>query len=139
MTSQQITLVRQTFARLAGRSAQAGAFFYDRLFALDPSLRRMFPDDLQQQGQKFVDTLGAVIRSLDRAEDVKADLEALGRRHADYGVHRQHYATMREALLWAMAQILGEEFDDEVAAAWHAAFDVAAKAMQSQARDTVAG
>jgi hemoglobin-like flavoprotein len=132
MTPQQISLVRQTFSRIAGNSSQAGAFFYDRLFALDPSLRPLFPDDLQEQGQKFVDTLGAVIRALDHAESVADDLDELGQRHVEYGVHREHYDVLREALLWSLAQILEDEYDDEVAAAWCAAYDVAARAMQKE-------
>lgn len=132
MTPQQISLVRQTFSRIALNSAQAGAFFYDRLFALDPSLRPLFPDDLQEQGQKFVDTLGAVIRALDSAQSVADDLDDLGQRHVEYGVQREHYEVLREALLWSLAQILDEEYDDEVAAAWCAAYDVAARAMQKE-------
>jgi hemoglobin-like flavoprotein len=132
MTPQQISLVRHTFSHIAQNSAQAGAFFYDRLFALDPSLRPMFPDDLQNQGQKFVDTLGGVIRALDSTQTVAEDLDDLGQRHVEYGVQREHYAVLREALLWSLAQILDDEYDDDVAAAWCAAYDVAARAMQKE-------
>lgn len=132
MTPRQISLVRHTFSRIAQNSAQAGAFFYDRLFALDPSLRPLFPDDLQEQGQKFVDTLGGVIRALDSAQTVADDLDELGQRHVEYGVQREHYEVLREALLWSLAQILDDEYDDDVAAAWCAAYDVAARAMQKE-------
>lgn len=132
MTPKQISLVRQSFARIADHSARAGAFFYDRLFALDPSLRPLFPEDLQQLGQKFVDTLGAVIRAVGSGAMPHIDFEELGRRHVDYGARREHYRTMREALLWSLAQILGDEFDDETTAAWCAAYDTATHAMQEK-------
>lgn len=130
MTPQQKSLVRQTLTRLAGRSAQAGLFFYDRLFALDPSLRAMFHGDLQTQGQKFMDTLSGIVHALDSEAAVAVDLRHLGRRHRDYGVQWRHYGTMREALLWSLAQILGNDFDDETAAAWCAAYGIAVRAMQ---------
>ena len=130
MTPQQKTLVRQTFARFAAHPARAGALFYDRLFALEPSLRTMFPKNLQTLGQKFVNTLGAMIGALDDAGLGAVHLDALGRRHAMYGVQPQHYEAMREALLWSLAQLLGDEFDDDAAAAWCAAYKTAARAMQ---------
>ena len=139
MTPEQIALVRATFVPVARQAARAGAFFYDRLFALDPSLRPLFPDDLQHQGEKFVETLGVMIRALEREQtgDVSTDFQELGRRHHEYGVQLQHYETLREALLWALAQILGEDFDDDVAVAWCNVYNQAARAMRQAQPETV--
>lgn len=138
MTPQQITLVRDTFAPVAAQAARAGAFFYDRLFALDPSLRPMFPGDLQRQGEKLVETLGVMIGALDheQTDRVSAGFQQLGQRHQEYGVQPQHYETLREALLWALAQILGEDFDDDVALAWCAVYNHAARAMRHAEPET---
>lgn len=132
MTPKQIALVRDTFAPLARQARRAGAFFYDRLFALDPSLRPLFPDDVQRQGEKFVETLGLMIRAVeqDQTGDFYTDLQELGRRHREYGVQPEHYETLREAFLWSLAQILGEDFDDEVALAWCKVYNQAARAMR---------
>jgi len=43
MTSTQIQLIRQSFAQVAPISEAAAALFYQRLFELDPGLRRLFP------------------------------------------------------------------------------------------------
>lgn len=131
MTPKQITLIRKSFTPLAAQSRRAGAFFYDRLFALDPSLRPLFPYDLQNQGEKFIQTLGILIRTLEQdSEEISADFQQMGQRHKEYGVQRQHYETLREAFLWALAQILGEDFDDDVALAWCKLYNDAARAMR---------
>jgi hemoglobin-like flavoprotein len=45
-------------------------------------------------------------------------LAELGRRHLSYGVKPYHYEKLRSALLWALGQALGLEFDTETRAAW---------------------
>jgi hypothetical protein len=49
MTPEQITLVQQSFAKVAPISAQAAVLFYDRLFEVAPSVRAMFPEDMTEQ------------------------------------------------------------------------------------------
>ena len=43
MTSEQITLVQQSFSKVAPISEAAAVLFYDRLFEVAPSVRAMFP------------------------------------------------------------------------------------------------
>ena len=50
MTSQQIALVRESFAKIVPASEQAAALFYYRLFAVDPSTRPLFRGDMKSQG-----------------------------------------------------------------------------------------
>ncbi len=45
-------------------------------------------------------------------------LAELGRRHVNYGVQPYQYEKLRSALLWALGQALGLEFDPETRAAW---------------------
>ncbi len=45
-----------------------------------------------------------------------------------------HYEFMRDALLYALAQLLAEHFTEEVAAAWSETYDMLADAMQKHAR-----
>jgi nitric oxide dioxygenase len=42
MTPDEIASVRNSFAMVAPIAGPAGVLFYDKLFALDPSLRRLF-------------------------------------------------------------------------------------------------
>lgn len=129
VTPKQIELVQQTFERVAPVVDRAAALFYDHLFALDPSLCLMFNVDLEDQGQKLMEKLALVVRHLGEPEQFMDEVRELGRRHVAYGVKLEHYRTMREALFWMLAQALGEAFDDEVAAAWAAAYALMTDAM----------
>ena len=60
MTPQQITLVRENFAKVVPIREQAAALFYDRLFAIDPSTRPLFRGDMKSQGAKLMAAIEAV-------------------------------------------------------------------------------
>ena len=48
------SLVQRSFAIIAPIADDAAALFYQRLFELDPSLQRMFPEDMTGQRKKLV-------------------------------------------------------------------------------------
>jgi len=63
-----------------------------------------------------------VVKGIDRPAQLRSAVEALGRRHAGYGVRDDHYATVGEALIWTLEKGLGEAFTPETRAAWIAAY-----------------
>jgi hemoglobin-like flavoprotein len=129
MTSQQIALVRESFAKVVPIREQAAALFYDRLFAIDPGTRPLFRGDLKSQGANLMAAIGAVVKSLDRIETMLDDLRALARRHDRYGVREEHYASAGAALLWTLEQGLGLDFTPDVREAWATAYGVLSSAM----------
>jgi hemoglobin-like flavoprotein len=115
MTPETIGLVRSSFAEIVPLSDAAAGLFYDRLFTLDPSLRALFPDDLQHQKRALMATLQVAVESLDRLDALVPMVEQLGLRHASYGVQPAHYAVVGSALLWTLEQGLGPAFTPAVA------------------------
>ena len=132
MTQIQTELVRSSFAQVAQIADAAGALFYRRLFELDPSLRPLFRGDLHEQGRKLIQMLGMAVAWLDRPDMLLPTIEALGRRHDVYGVKPRDYQTVGEALLWTLAEGLGEAFTPEVRDAWIAVFELISSAMKRQ-------
>jgi len=133
MTPEQIALVRASFAQVLPIADAAAALFYDRLFALDPSLRPLFRDDLTAQGRALMGLLREAVLGLDRLDRLVPDVRELGRRHAGYGVEDRHYATVAAALLWTLERGLGAAFTPETRAAWAAAYTLLATVMQEGA------
>ena len=133
MTPKQIALVQETFAEIAPIADQAAALFYQRLFTLDPSVRPLFRTELKGQGKKLMATLALVVNGLDRPEQIVAAVRHLGERHVGYGVQAHDYETVGAALLWALAQGLGDTFTDEVENAWSAAYAMLAELMSHAA------
>ena len=128
MTSADIQLVRNGFAALAADRDGFAAVFYERLFTLDPSLRALFATDMKTQGIKLMAALAHVVRSLDKLDAVIVEVRALARRHVAYGVEREHYGLVGEALIGALADRL-PGFDARARAAWSAAYAALAGAM----------
>src|SRR5690349_7106256 len=129
MTSEQIRLIRETFALIAPREDLAALIFYQRLFELEPSLRPLFHGDIHVQGAKLMQMLGAAVRLLDKPQALVPVLEDLGRRHAGYGVRDEHYATVGEALLWMLAETFRGQLTPAAREAWAALYDVVATTM----------
>ena len=130
MTPQQQELIRSTWAEVVPIADQAASIFYERLFTLDPTLRRLFRrTDMEAQRRNLVQTLAVVVKGIGNLEALIPAVEALGRRHAGYGVREAHYATVGQALLDTLAAGLGDAFTDEAHDAWAEAYGVLASVM----------
>jgi hemoglobin-like flavoprotein len=138
MTATQIALVQTTFRRVEPMLEAAAVMFYDRLFELNPSLRQMFHTSREDQARKLAQALTVVVRSIDRPDQLRGAVEALGRRHAGYGVRDEHYATVGSALLWTLEKGLGDAFTPDVEQAWTTAYLWLATIMQDAAKEAVA-
>lgn len=135
MNSEQVKLVQGSFAKVLPIADIAADLFYNRLFELDPSLRRMFPADMAEQKHKLMLTLKFAVNSLSRLNELVPAVQDLGRRHAGYGVKNEHYNTVGAALIWTLEQGLGEAFTPEVKGAWIAVYTLLADTMQQAAAE----
>ena len=136
MSPDQKTLVRETWNQVLPIADTAAALFYQRLFELDPDLSALFAGvDLASQRKKLVQTLTRVVVALDDIADLVPEIEALGRRHAGYGVTDAHYRTVGEALLWTLETGLGDAWTPDVEAAWTAAYGFVADVMRGAAAE----
>lgn len=135
LTPEQQRLVKLSFEQLLPVSHIAAGLFYSKLFELEPSLRHMFMGDIQSQERKFVNMLRIVVTNLDRTEQVTPAIEALGRRHAGYGVNPSHYRVFGTALLWAVEQAAGPDCLTGTREAWYALFSYLAETMHQAAAD----
>jgi hemoglobin-like flavoprotein len=139
MTPRQENLIRTSWAQVAPIADVAATIFYDRLFELDPSLRPMFAHtDSAGQRRNLMQTLTVVVKSIDRLGEIVPAVQALGRRHAGYGVKPEHFATVGQALLDTLAVGLGEAFTPDVREAWATAYGVLADVMMEAMADSVA-
>ena len=130
MTPTEVGLIRASWAAVEPIADTAASLFYARLFELDPAIERLFRrTDMAAQRKNLMQTLTVVVKSLDRLDQIVPAVQALGRRHAGYGVREAHYATVGAALLWTLEQGLGEAFTPPVRDAWTAAYGTLANVM----------
>ena len=91
--------------------------FYTRWFAIDMSVRDLFPPDMDAQRGAFAQAMTWLFGELiaQRAEEPVAFLAQLGRDHRKYGVTQRHYDSMQDALLTTLRSHLIESWDDRLA------------------------
>jgi hemoglobin-like flavoprotein len=133
MTSDQVTLVQQSFAKVAPISETAASLFYDRLFEVAPSVKAMFPADMAEQRKKLMATLAVVVNGLADLESILPAARALAIRHVGYGAKPEHYPVVGSVLLWTLEKGLGKAWTPAIADAWKAAYETLAGFMISAA------
>ena len=111
----------------------AGALFYERLFATNPSFRLLFKGDMRIQGVKLMAMLAMVVYNLPEPGAVSPAIRDLAIRHVEYGVKLSDYDTLQEALLWTLGQVLGEDFTPAVREAWTVCYNELASEMKEAA------
>ncbi|MBL0371011.1 hemin receptor [Rhizobium sp. KVB221] len=140
MDDKTIQILEETFREFSGGGQESAALFYERLFALDPSLRRLFTHvEMRTQHTKLMAALGLVIASLRDLSKVVPVLEGLAVRHVRYGVEESHYQTVCAALIQTLAISFGDRFTPPVRAAWVLAYGIVSGVMIAATRQAGAG
>ena len=122
LTPAQVDTVQRTWRAVLPVGDTFAELFYGRLFALDARLPQLFHGDMVEQGRSLTAMLSVVAGSLERPERIVRALRQLGERHAAYGVTTADFATVEDALLFALEHALIDVFSEDVKAAWRAAY-----------------
>ena len=133
LTSEQISLVRDSWSQVVPIADKAAELFYGRLFELDPGLRPMFRGDMEEQGKKLMRMIGVAVNGLDKLDEIVPAVQELGVKHLDYGVKNSQYDTVGAALLWTLGQGLGDAFTADVESAWADVYNLLASTMKEAA------
>ncbi|HEY2948440.1 MAG TPA: globin domain-containing protein [Micromonosporaceae bacterium] len=104
------------------------ALFYDKLFADNPRLRALFPENMDEQRDRLLAALLGLVQATDRV-DLRERLEQLGRDHRKYGTRPAHYASVGRALIGALSHYAGPEWTPDVERAWLARYRAAVRIM----------
>lgn len=122
MTPEQVESVQTSWKAVVPIADTAADLFYDKLFLMDPSLRTLFPDDLNEQKKKLMSMIGRVVTALRDPSGVVPAIQELGRKHVGYGVKKEDFETVGGALLWTLEQGLGAAWTPQVKDSWVAAY-----------------
>lgn len=121
--SLNVPLLRKSFEMVVERSPGLTGRFYEILFERRPEVRRLFGrNSSAAQERMLTDALVAVVDHLEDAPWLTQNLGALGTKHVGYGVTREMYDWVGDALIAALAEALGDDWNAEVHAAWAAAY-----------------
>ena len=119
-----------SFDLIAPRGEELMDEFYARLFEAAPTVMPLFAaTDMRRQKAMLLAALALLRKSLRDLDTVVPTLRKLGARHVAYGARPEHYPTVGQALIGAMATIAGPAWSGTHESAWRHAFAIVAGAM----------
>ncbi|MBI5927180.1 MAG: hemin receptor [Aquabacterium sp.] len=118
LTESEKESIRETVAAAKQGIDKLVDDFYTRLFDLEPSLRPLFATDLSDQKKKLVSMLVSIVSLLDKPEQLLVAARALGKRHTAYGVSREDFEPVGNALIGALASAAADQWDFDKEQAW---------------------
>lgn len=124
-----IARIRSNWAKAVTARDILGEIFYGNLFEIAPQTRLMFPQSMDDQGRKLVETLSWIVDHLEQEDDLMTAAAALANRHVDYDVIPEHYAYVGQALMATLRVGLGDGFSSEDEEAWGRVYGQLSKAM----------
>ena len=134
MTPEQVDLVRRSFDAIWPVRRKLAALFYSRFFELAPDAMPLFPNDMERQHLKLMDTIAAIVGALDKREMFQSIISHAGRQHAQFGAKPSHFAAFGDALLWGLEHQLGDTFTPELKEAWSTLYGVVQSEMMRAGR-----
>jgi nitric oxide dioxygenase len=129
MTPEQLEIVGETLVDVEIHSDTFSACFYERLFALAPETRALFPDDMAEQRRKLVAELSFLAEAVSDLPRFVERARELGARHHRYGARPVHYEVVEEAILIALADALGPDWNQTTMLAWQRLYRLMAETM----------
>jgi len=119
VTTMDITLIKKSWIDVRKIKPEIlGDVFYTKLFYEHPELRKMFPQEMEEQNKKLIDMLNIIIERLEELDELKDEIIAVAKRHVDYGVKAEHYDMVGTSLLWTLQKALGKDWTEELKTAW---------------------
>lgn len=133
ITARQISLIQDSFAKVGPIADKAAEIFYNKLFDYDPTLRKLFKGDMQEQGRKLMSVLGVAVASLNDLNALVPTLQKLAKQHVQYGVKAEDYTPVGNALIYTLKTGLGPAFTAETKQAWIGVYKLVADTMRAAA------
>jgi hemoglobin-like flavoprotein len=123
MTPEQTNLIRQSFDEMWPIRRNLAVRFYDRFFEACPDARRLFPSDMEKQYLKLMDTIAALVGTLDNRALFESIISHTARQHARFGVTSSQLTAFGGALMSSLEQQFGPAFTPELRQAWIALYE----------------
>jgi len=124
-----IALVKATVPALEVHGLAITRRMYERLFT-DPAIRDLFNQshhgETGSQPKALANAVLAYARNIDNLGALAGAVERIAQKHVTLAILPAHYASVAEALLGAIRDVLGEAATPEICAAWGEAYWVLA-------------
>ena len=134
--SLNVTLLKQTFAKIRVRPQTFTTSFYNNLFKEHSDVKILFAlAEMKKQKEHLMNALMLIVDNLERPDVLKEALKRLGKRHVNYGALVEDYPLIGACLLKTMESFFGKDWTPEVQQAWIEAYGAIASIMLEGAKE----
>ncbi|MHA2276295.1 MAG: globin domain-containing protein [Candidatus Kariarchaeaceae archaeon] len=103
--------------------------FYDKLFDIDPNMKKLFKDNIEIQQIKLIDSLKYLVKRMWDLQEATIKMKKLGLKHKSYAVKKHHYPKFGEAFVYTLEYYLGDEFSEICRISWSKLYDSVSEIM----------
>ena len=121
--SLDVDALRESFDLVIARSPRMTDRFYQILFERHPEARPLFGASIEAQQEMLTRTLVAVIERVDDGVWLTDMLQALGEKHADYGVTPEMFPPLLNVVRDTAKEHLREHWTPQMDDAWRERLD----------------
>jgi hemoglobin-like flavoprotein len=118
LTAPQLDAVRGNLRTVSPHFERLSTLFFARLFTAHSVLRPLFPQDAYRRAEDLLAALEYLTRNAHRLDAVEGSLVDFGARNERAGIQPVHYGAAREALLFALADVSGAQWNADLREAW---------------------
>lgn len=129
MDETTVELLEKSFNLLAPRGPELVDRFYAHLFAKNPQVRPLFPQEMGEQKKKLLASIQLVMANVRKPDALFEPLQDMGRRHVYYKTEPAHYPVVRDTLISVMSDMAGDAWNDDFQRAWTDALNLIAGIM----------
>jgi hemoglobin-like flavoprotein len=124
LSPETMAIVKATAPALQKHGLEITQRMYARLF-VDPEIKALFDMAAHESGEQPKRLAAAILafaQNVDKLDAISGAVDRIARRHVETQIKPEHYPAVANALLPAIADILGEAATDEVLSAWGEAY-----------------
>ena len=116
-------IIGQSWDKLAGKHQELVTTFYQRFFQEYPDYKSIFPESMDRQMKKMVETMALIARVSEDTEIAHPHLTKLGNKHTQYQLSKQDLQNFKNVFLQVLGEYSGDDWTGECQQSWTEAFD----------------
>jgi len=122
LSENTIAAVKESTPLIGKNAEKITSRMYEILFSKYPETKPLFEAAQGDQHKKLAGAIAAFATNIDRLDALSGAVEKMAATHVATNVKPVHYPMVGDALITAMADVLGEEFTDTYKDAWGEAY-----------------
>ena len=122
LSQNTIDAVKASTPLIGANAEKITTRMYEILFSKYPETKPLFTNAQGDQHKKLAGAIAAFATNIDRLDALSGAVEKMATTHVATNVKPEHYPMVGDALVNAMADVLGDDFSDEYKVAWGEAY-----------------